>query len=216
MFTGIVEASVPVRSWERVGSGGRLALPAPERTLADAWGASPGESICVSGACLTVAELVDPPHGGGGGGGGGHPDMHFELSAETLARTWFTELAPGRVVNLERSLRLGDRLGGHLVSGHVDGAGHLVEARDVGDAGRELVFEVDPGLERFLVEKGSITVDGVSLTVVEPVGRRFRVAAIPATLELTSLGSAAPGQRVNLEADQVGKWIEKLFPGARP
>jgi len=195
MFTGLVEACVPVSAWETSGEGGRLVLPRPE--LPD-WDVAVGDSVAVSGVCLTVAELLE----------GGRTAFH--LSAESLQRSWFGDLAPGRPVNLERALRLGDRLGGHMVSGHVDGLGAVVGIEDVGDGGREIAFEVDPGLDRYLIEKGSVTLDGISLTVVEPAEGRFRVAVIPVTLEVTSLGTVEVGQRVNVEADLVGKWIEKL------
>lgn len=209
MFTGIVEASAPVRAAVARGTGLVLRVPAPR---AD-WIVQRGESVAVSGACLTVSELLRPgatdeplPDGTPGA------DMRFDVSAETLARTWFGELEAGRRVNLERALRLGDRLSGHLVSGHVDGLGRVSAVEDSGDGGARVEFELDRGLERYLIEKGSIAIDGVSLTVVEPVGRRFSVALIPATLELTSLGTTRPGQRVNVEADLVGKWIERLLP----
>ncbi|MCL4150874.1 UNVERIFIED_CONTAM: hypothetical protein GTU68_045590 [Idotea baltica] len=105
---------------------------------------------------------------------------------------------------------LTDRLSGHLVSGHVDGGGALVNIHDSGDGGAVYTFEVDPGLEKYLIEKGSVTLDGISLTVVEPRDRKFDVALIPVTLEGTNLGTAKVGQRINVEADLVGKWIEKL------
>jgi len=140
--------------------------------------------------------------------------MVFDLSAETLERTHFGSLAVGVRLNLERAMLLTDRLSGHLVSGHVDGGGTLVEVRDSGDGGSVYTFEVDPGLERYLIEKGSVTLDGISLTVCEPRERRFDVALIPLTLELTNLGSARVGQRVNVEADMVGKWIERLVTPA--
>lgn len=199
MFTGIVEGSVPVLSFESRGSGARLVLATPDITD---WDVGEGDSIAVCGACLTVAGFAD----------GG---MVFDLSSETLERTWFHGLAPGRRVNLERAMKLGERLDGHMVSGHVDGGGTVVGIEDVGDGGAELAFELDEGLEKWLIEKGSVTLDGVSLTVVEPRGRRFKVAAIPLTLELTNLGEARVGQRVNVEADLVGKWIERLLPAGR-
>lgn len=221
MFTGLIEACVPVRALERRGTGARLRLAAPARSAgeggAEPWRVVPGESIAVSGVCLTVAgygdpaggaELPPPPAGTPGPPGA---DLLFDLSAETLARTGLGALAPGDRVNLERSLQLGDRLGGHLVSGHVDGRGRIVAIEDSGDGGRLVTFEVEPPFERYLVEKGSVTVDGISLTVVEPEGRRFGVAVIPATLELTTLGSAEVGARVNLEADAIGKWVERLL-----
>ena len=204
MFTGIVEACVPVRAVEARGSGLRLTLPAPPLP---GWAVAPGQSIAVSGACLTVAELLPLP-------GGGAPDLAFDLSRETLERTWFAELAPGRAVNLERALRLGDRLDGHLVSGHVDGRAWVRELVETGDGGRELAFEVEPALARYLVDKGSVTLNGVGLTVVEPRGTRFRVALIPLTLERTDLGSTRVGAAYNVEADLIGKWVERLL-GAR-
>jgi len=216
VFTGIVEASVRPRAFQRSVAGARLVLPAPELAPdAAPWAVGRGDSVAVSGACLTVVELTDPagaslPDGSPGA------DMAFDLSLETLERTWFAELAsrPEPSVNLERALLVGSRLDGHIVQGHVDGEGTLVAREDVGDGGQLLTFEVDQGLERYLVEKGSVTLDGVSLTVVEPRGRRFGVATIPLTLELTSLGDAALGQRINVEADVVGKWVERMI-GAR-
>ena len=142
--------------------------------------------------------------------------MAFDLSAETLSRTHLGELSAGTPVNLERALAFGDRLSGHLVSGHVDGGATLVGVRDSGDGGQVQTFEVDEGLERFLVDKGSVTLDGISLTVVEPRERRFDVALIPVTLAATNLGEAQVGQRFNVEADLVGKWIEQLVAPHRP
>lgn len=209
MFTGIVEASPAVREVARRGEGMLLTVPAPGGD----WSVSEGESVAISGACLTVAGLRDPRSCAPVPGGTPGADMLFDLSAETLARTWFGELEPGRRVNLERSLRLGDRLSGHLVSGHVDGQGRIDAIEDSGDGGRLFTFELEAPLERYLIEKGSITLDGISLTVVGPSGPRFQVAVIPVTLELTTLGAAEVGQRVNVEADLVGKWIERLLPG---
>ncbi len=197
MFTGIIEAHVPVLEVAPRGEGVRLVLARPEGL---SWEVGLGDSIAVSGACLTVAALS------------GDGAMAFDLSRETLQRTWFEGLAPGRRVNLERALRMGARLDGHLVSGHVDGGGAVAEIVESGDGGRELWFQVDPGLERYLVDKGSITIDGVSLTVVRPEGGRFGVALIPLTLELTTLSDLSTGDRVNLEADMIGKWVERLMP----
>jgi riboflavin synthase len=199
VFTGLVNHCVPAIAIERRGgAGARL-------TLANPWPAGDvalGESICVSGCCLTVA---GPPG----------RELAFDLSAETLARTWFERLAPGALLNLERSLRLSDRLGGHLVSGHVDGIGEIARIADTGDGGRLLTFRVPPALERYLIDKGSVALDGISLTVVEPRGAEFDVAVIPLTLEHTHLGRARVGQPVNIEADLVGKWIEQLSAPAR-
>jgi len=208
MFTGLVEAWVPVRHVTPQGSGLRLQIPRPD----PAWEARRGDSIAVSGCCLTVAGWADPAgaqladEGGASGG-----DLIFDLSAETLARTWFGAARSGSPVNLERSLRLGDRLGGHMVSAHVDGLGQVVALEPTGDGGARLDVEVEPGLERYLVQKGSVTLDGVSLTVVDPAERRFWVALIPETLDVTSLGRVQAGDRLHVEADMVGKWIERLL-----
>ena len=222
MFTGIVEGCPPVLHLERRGTGLRLWIPAPSPD----WAVVEGESVAVSGCCLTVVHVCEPRHGGAAPASGVAPGpplpegtpgatMVFDLSAETLARTHFGALEVGTPVNLERAMELGDRLSGHLVSGHVDGGGTIVERLDSGDGGWVYTFEVDAGLERYLIEKGSITLDGISLTVVEPRGRRFDVALIPVTLEATNLGAATEGQRINVEADLVGKWIEKLVAPVR-
>jgi riboflavin synthase alpha subunit len=192
VFTGLVEARAPARRTLARGTGLSLWIARPP-------GFDPrvGDSVCVSGACLSVAALEGE-------------DLRFDLSEETLARTWFADLRAGVEVNLERAMRLSDRLDGHLVLGHVDARGRCTAVADSGDGGRRLTFEVDPGFERFLVEKGSVAVDGVSLTVVEPRGRSFDVAAIPITLEKTTLGRLERGRVVNLEADPIGKWVERL------
>lgn len=200
VFTGLVEAMAGVLALEARGAGARLVLGAPELPPdLPPWAPVSGESIAVSGCCLSVAELG--------------PDGRtcFDLSAETLVRTRLGSVRPGERLNVERSLRLGDRLGGHLVSGHVDGLGRVVAVVDSQDGGACVGFEVEPGFERYLVEKGSVTVDGISLTVVAPRERRFEVAVIPETLRRTTLGEAHRGQRVHLEADMIGKWIERLL-----
>ncbi len=198
MFTGLVEAAVPVEGFERRGTGARLTLrrPAPD------WDVAVGDSVAVSGCCLTVVEPLGAA-------------LAFDLSAETLDCTWLGGVEPGAVVNLERALRMGDRLGGHMVSGHVDGVGAIEAVEDSGDGGKRFTFTVPPGLERYLIDKGSVTLDGISLTVVAPRGAAFDVAVIPETLAVTSLGSARVGQPVHVEADLVGKWIERLVPGGR-
>lgn len=193
MFTGLVETRSPVRRCLTQGAGLAVWVAVPE-----GWGPGIGDSICVSGACLSVAALE-------------RGEMLFELSKETLARTWLGSAAPGDEVNLERSMRLSDRLDGHLVSGHVDGQGRVVDSSDPGDGGRRITIEVPDSFQRWLVDKGSVAVDGVSLTIVEPRGRLFDVAVIPITLQKTTLGDAELGRAVNLEADPIGKWVERLL-----
>lgn len=193
MFTGLVETRSPVRRCLSRGTGLAVWIAVPE-----GWEPGLGESISVSGACLSIAGL----NGG---------EMLFEASSETLTKTWLGALVPGDEVNLERAMRLSDRLDGHLVTGHVEARGEVVAVSDTGDRGRRITFEVPPGFERWLVDKGSVAVDGVSLTVVAPRGRRFDVAVIPITLSKTTLGLAVPGRPVNLEADPIGKWIERLL-----
>jgi riboflavin synthase len=211
VFTGIVEAVAPVRAFDRTGEGARLVLPGVfgPGTAAGAEVPALGDSIAVGGCCLTVAAFQPPP---ASAPAGTPDDLVFELSAETLALTWFADLAPGTPVNLERALRVGDRLGGHLVSGHVDGLGRILSIDGDREAGWAFRFEVPQALERYLIAKGSITIDGISLTVVRPKGREFEVAVIPATFDGTNLGRARAGQPVHLEADHVGKWVERLFP----
>ncbi len=202
MFTGLVEAVVPVLFLEREKHGARLGLAEPSDLAG--WSPRTGDSLCVSGCCLTLVDLDRPDTTGA---------LCFDLSAETLERTWFTEAAPGRRVNLERALRLSDRLGGHLVSGHVDGIGRIAAVEDSRDGGSRFTFEVPQGFERYLIEKGSVCVDGISLTVIAPRGPRFEVAVVPETLARTNLGNARAGQRVHLEADLIGKWIERFVRG---
>ena len=209
MFTGIIELRAQILSVEARGTGLRMCLEAPS----EAWDVVLGESVAVSGACLSVAEILssdgEPQEVGGRGS-----RLAFDLTAETMERTWFGELAAGSVVNLERSLKIGDRLDGHLVSGHVDAVGEIVQISESGDGGRRFRFKVPAEFDRWLVDKGSVCIDGTSLTVCDPSDAHFDVAVIPITLEITNLGTAEVGQRVNLEADAIGKWVARLFPGA--
>jgi riboflavin synthase len=159
-----------------------------------------GASLAVSGVCLTVIELDgEPPLG-----------CTVELSPETLSRTTLGALRRGDPVNLEAALRMGDPLGGHWVQGHVDGTTTVVDRRDLTDH-RVLAFAIPPDLELFLVEKGSITVDGVSLTVSALAPDRFEVALIPHTLEVTTLDALRPGDRVNLEVDVLAKYVQRIL-----
>jgi riboflavin synthase len=159
---------------------------------------SDGDSVAVNGVCLTAV--------GADGDGFGADVMH-----ETLRRSSLAEIGPGTRVNLELPVRAHDRLGGHVVQGHVDGLGSVREVREDGFA-RVVSIAADPGLLRYVVEKGSIAVDGVSLTVAAVDGDWFSVSLIPETLERTTLGGASPGTPVNLEVDILAKYVEKLLP----
>jgi riboflavin synthase len=159
-----------------------------------------GASLAVNGVCLTVTELDgDPPLG-----------CLVELSPETLARTSLGDLRRGDHVNLETALRMGDPLGGHWVQGHVDGTTRVVDRRDLTDH-RVLAFAIPPGLEPFFVEKGSVTVDGVSLTLSALGADRFEVALIPHTLDMTTLSRLQVGDRVNLEVDVLAKYMHRML-----
>ena len=198
MFTGIVE--------ER----GRVVLAEPSRLVVETASASvddvrAGDSIAVSGVCLTVVS-VD--------GDRDRRTLSFDVSPETLARTTLGGLRAGDGVNLERPVTLVTRMGGHLVQGHVDGVGEVLDVRPAGD-GRELTIGLPDGLGRYAVEKGSITVDGVSLTVTTLEGNSFGVALIPHTLEVTTLGDRGAGDKVNVEVDVMAKYVERLMEGAR-
>ena len=199
MFTGIVEEIgevVDVRRTEEV-----LVLRVEGPTVAS--DARPGDSIAVSGVCLTVAGLA------------GDGSFEVELVPETLARSSLAGVAVGTRVNLERAMAVGGRLGGHIVQGHVDGVGTL-QSRNPGARSDELRFTLPAGVARYVVEKGSITVDGVSLTVAAVDGETFTVALIPTTLAHTTLGARAPGDPVNLEVDVVAKYVERLVQGYVP
>jgi riboflavin synthase len=188
VFTGLVKKTGRVAEL----SDGRLRVETPLALAA-------GDSIAVNGVCLTVTDARD----------GG---FHADVMAETLRRTALGSLRPGDVVNLEPPLRAGDPLDGHLVQGHVDGVGAIESVEDEGFA-RVVRVSAPPELLRYVVEQGSIAVDGVSLTVVGVDGEGFTVSLIPETLARTTLGAAAPGRSVNLEADVLAKYVEKLMPG---
>ena len=188
MFTGIVEELGEIRSFEA----GTLRIGA-DTVIEDA---SIGDSIAVNGCCLTVTAK-----GRDGDGGWWEADV----SHETLRRTNLGDCSPGTVVNLERPVRAQDRLGGHIVQGHVDAVGEIVEAVP------DLRVRVPIDLLRYLVVKGSVTVDGVSLTIVDVLDDGFTVAVIPHTAEVTTLGRKGPGDAVNLEVDVTVKYVERLL-----
>jgi riboflavin synthase len=198
MFTGLVEDTGTIARADRRSDALVLAIRPARIPIGEL---AVGESICHDGACLTVTEL-------------GRDTFGVLAGAETLARTTLGGLRVGKRVNLERALRVGDRLGGHWVTGHVDGTGELAARRDLG-ANLVLVVRAAPALLRYVVEKGSIAVAGVSLTVNAADAETLSVAIIPHTRDHTTLGDLAIGDRVNLEVDILAKHLEKLH-GARP
>ena len=191
MFTGIVEelGTVLARSADRLDLRGQLVTK----------DVAPGDSVAVNGVCLTVVTVAGDT-------------FTADVMAETWRRSSLGGLAPGDPVNLERAATPTTRLGGHLVQGHVDGVGTIAE-RTPGDSFDTVRFTVPPGLARYLVEKGSVTVDGVSLTVVETGPDWFTVGLIPTTLDRTTLGRKQVGAPVNLEVDVIAKYVEKLVGG---
>ena len=196
MFTGIIECQGIVARTERVAGGMRLEIYAPDfgrdMTL--------GDSVAVDGACLTIAKFV-------------RGAFLVDVSDETLQHTTLSRLAQGAKVNLERALRLSDRLGGHIVSGHVDAVGSLAMRQAAGNS-TMYRFTVPAEVAQYLVEKGSVALDGISLTVASLGRRDFAVAVIPKTLEQTTLGGARVGSEVNVELDVLAKYVERML-GAR-
>jgi riboflavin synthase len=191
MFTGIVEELGTVEVVERQSDAVRLTVRAAT-VLEDA---RPGDSISVDGCCLTVSERTDET-------------WTADLMAETLAKTGLGSLKPGDRVNLERAATVGSRLGGHLVQGHVDAVGHVVR-REPGEHWDVVTISMPAPLAPYVVDKGSITVDGVSLTVVEAADDGFTVSLIPETIRRTTLGFREPGDVVNLEVDVIGKYVAR-------
>ena len=194
MFSGIVEARGTVVELRSEPPGCRLIVRepkiVPETSIAD--------SISVNGCCLTVIEVDKTAM-----------TMSFQAGPETLSRTNLGDLQPGSFVNLERALAVGDRLGGHFVSGHIDGVGTLLERHDHGDWST-FWFQIPRRLSLQMASKGSIAVDGVSLTIVDSEPERFSVALIPFTLAVTTLGPLKVGDKVNLETDILAKYVERL------
>ena len=202
MFTGLIERMGTVVRVESREGGKRLVIAEP--TIAPE--AALGESIAINGACLTVAQRS-------------RDTLQFDAGPETLAKTTLAQLGQGSRVNLERALQAGARLGGHFVQGHVDGVGHI--GQRTGGKQWDLVWIAVPeDLTRLMVPKGSVAVDGVSLTVVDIEADRFSVALIPFTQQHTTLGTARVGQPVNIETDILGKYVLRLLepgqPGTKP
>ncbi len=194
MFTGIVEElGEVVYLTDAGGDSAVLAVRGPLVTS----DARPGDSIAVNGVCLTVIDSSDGV-------------FTADMMGESLRRSSLGALRTGSPVNLERAATIGSRLGGHLVQGHVDGVGRVI-AREPADEWEVLRFSLPPELSRYVVEKGSITVDGVSLTVMQVIDNTFSVGLIPTTLKLTVLGTKAVGDPVNLEVDVIAKYVEKLL-----
>ncbi|XUM01121.1 riboflavin synthase [Streptomyces venezuelae ATCC 10712] len=193
MFTGIVEELGEVVAVEQLEDASRFRLRGPLVTE----GAQHGDSIAVNGVCLTVVEFGDG-------------EFTADVMAETLKRSSLGALETGSRVNLERPMAVGGRLGGHIVQGHVDGTGTILE-RTPSEHWELVKVGLPAHLSRYVVEKGSITVDGVSLTVVEVADDWFTISLIPTTLDLTTLGSKQPGAPVNLEVDVIAKYVERLL-----
>jgi riboflavin synthase len=191
MFTGLVQGLAIVRALERVGPGVRLVIAAREIAARSAI----GDSIAINGCCLTVVKVVSD-------------ELAFEAGEETLSRTNLGELISGSHVNLEASLKLGDDLGGHLVTGHIDAVGS-VDARHDDEDWSKIWFRVPAKLTQQMASKGSVAVDGVSLTLVDVEHERFSVALIPHTLKVTTLGSRLIGDHVNIETDVLAKYVER-------
>ena len=197
MFSGIVAAVGTIESARPLGDGLRLRIAAPGFDLGDV---AIGDSIAIHGVCHTVVAK---------------DRRSFEVDTSNATRAVTTGLEEGGAVNLEKSLRLSERIGGHLVSGHVDGVGTVAALDDLGGSAR-LVIEAPAMLARYVARKGSICVDGVSLTVNAVDGARFEVNVIPHTLAATTLGRLAPGARVNLEVDMLARYVERLLNPAAP
>lgn len=192
MFTGIIEGLGTITAVRSSGPGRRMSI----ETDFDLSGSKIGDSIAVSGACLTAVHLV-------------RRRFDVDVSPETLARTTLGEARVGERVNVERAMRLSDRLDGHLVSGHTDGTG-VLDAREILGNAVLVAVAVPPELTRYMIVKGSVAVDGISLTINTLEPDRFAVSIIPHTAALTTLGFKRKGDRVNIEADMIGKYVEKF------
>jgi riboflavin synthase len=197
MFTGIVREVGRVASLTGGADGVRLEIEAPETAATT----EIGDSVALNGVCLTAVAIADGR-------------IAFDAVPETLARSSLERLAAGARINVEPALRLGDSMGGHTVQGHVDAVGHVRSVEPEGD-GRRLTIDTPPDLLRYIVEKGSIAVEGTSLTIAAVDDAGFAVALIPHTLTATTLGELEPGDAVNLEADVLAKYVERLLEAPR-
>lgn len=195
MFTGIIQAIGKVHSRDEH----QLRISAPGLRTWEPWAI--GESVAISGCCLTVVEEL-------------RQVLAFDISEETWRRTNLGTLEPGQRVNLERAMRPSTRLGGHIVQGHIDAVGDVLSVTE-GEGGTELKFAVGEGQGRYLIDKGSVAIDGVSLTVVDPDGDTFSVWVIPHSKSATTLGDRKPGDRINIEFDVIAKHVEKLLNAYR-
>jgi len=196
MFSGIVQSVGSVAQIERRGGDVRLAVAVRDFALDEI---RLGDSIAVAGVCLTVVEV-------------GAAQLAFDVSVETLSVTTLGTLAPGAGVNLEKALRLADRLDGHLVSGHIDGVGRVI-AIEPDARSQRWTFEAPPALAKYIVSKGSIAIDGTSLTVNEVEGTRFGVNLIPHTIAVTTFKDRRVGDAINLEVDMIARYVERLLRG---
>jgi riboflavin synthase len=197
VFSGIIEALGTLSAFDRRGDEAHARIEAGGLDLSDV---KIGDSVAVSGVCLTVTVVSNGA-------------FEADVSAETLARTTFKHRHAGDKLNLERALAFGERLGGHLVSGHVDAVGTL-QAREAQGQSVKMVFEAPPELGRYIAEKGSVCVDGVSLTVNRIEGARFTVNLVPHTLRATTLDALRIGDKINLEVDLIARYLERLLSGA--
>ncbi|HWR40486.1 MAG TPA: riboflavin synthase [Patescibacteria group bacterium] len=193
MFTGLVEELGKVKAISRTAKSVRLSVEAVH-VLSDV---KLGDSIAVNGTCLTVVEYTDR-------------SFTADVMPETVDKTVLAGLRPGQAVNLERTLRVGDRLGGHIVSGHIDGVG-IIRSKETNDIAMLVTIQAEADVMRYIIKKGSVAIDGISLTIADLGPDWFMVSLIPHTASLTTLGIKKPGDAVNLETDIIGKYVEKLL-----
>lgn len=197
MFTGIIEGLGTIHEVRPSGSGCKMTV----RSDFSLVGSRIGDSIAVDGACLTAVEISGA-------------DFTVDVSQETLGRSTLANAGRGRRVNLERALRLSDRLDGHLVSGHIDGRAKILYRRDLGGS-LAIGFEAEKELTRYMIPKGSVAVDGISLTINTCSASGFEIAVIPHTAEITTIGLKSPGDMVNIETDMIGKYVEKFAKNSK-